>query len=276
MEKGILVMLRAFTLIACGLLVFVLSAAIVRGLPAIDAVFLTAESKNFGLEGGIFYQTLGTLILISGAAAVGLPIALGSALFQTEYLRRAPRLKKSFRVLMDALNSAPTIVFGLVGYLVFGAAFGVSWLTGAFTLAVMILPTMQSSMVEAFEALPETYREAGKSLGMGRGAIIRSILLPQCFYGAATGLFLGLARAAGETAAILFTATTFSGVTIPESASDPATTLQTHIFTLAQEGLDPRAAENAWGAALVLLTLVFVLLSAAMWIRSRLHWESAA
>ncbi|NIQ01096.1 MAG: phosphate ABC transporter, permease protein PstA, partial [Nitrospinaceae bacterium] len=103
---------------------------------------------------------------------------------------------------------------------------------------------------------------------------IRSILLPQSIFGIVTGGLLGLARAAGETAAILFTATTFAGIRLPHSWTDPVPTLQTHILVLAQEAVHPKAIAQAWGAALVLLTLVFLLIAGSLVWRNRMPMES--
>ena len=266
-----------FILTASGLLILALILAVVigKGGPAIGADFIFQESQDFGAAGGIYYQIIGTLLLMMGAAWVSLPLALGAALFQTEYLR-SPGWKQFFRHLVYSLNGVPTILFGLVGYLFFGVYLGtgISWVTGVLILAVMILPTLLVSIQEAIEALPEKYRESGLALGLSPWQQIRSIILPQSAFGVVTGVLLGLARAAGETAAIMFTATVFSGVKWPETWADPVPTLQTHILVLAQEAVHPEAVQNAWGAALVLLALVFCPIAMSLFIRNRLQMES--
>ena len=255
-------------------LVLILAEVFLRGGGALDAGFFLEESRDFGAAGGVRYQITGTLLLMVGAAALGLPLALAGALFQTEYLK-SPGLKRGLRLLIYSLNGVPTILFGLLGYLFFGIYLGagVSWLTGVLILAIMILPTIKVSVQEAIEALPENYREAGGALGLSRWQEIRSIVLPHSFFGIVTGTLLGLARAAGETAAILFTATAFSGARFPASFGDPVPTLQTHILVLAQEAVNPRAIEAAWGAGCVLLILVFSLIAASLFFRSRLSME---
>ncbi len=274
-ERIIRASLACATLTACLLLAFILTTVAWQGLPALNISFLFDESRDFGKSGGIFYQALGTLLLMAGAALLCLPVALGSVLFQTEFLKSAA-VKKFLRLLIYSLNGVPTIIFGLVGYLFFGLFLdtGVSWVTGTLILAVMILPTLHVSFQEAVETIPSAYREAGLGLGLTPWQLIRSVIVPQSVYGIVTGTLLGLARAAGETAAIMFTATTFSGVLLPESWSDPVPTLQTHILILAQEAVSPQALANAWGAGLVLLALVFVLISATLMIRTRLPMES--
>ena len=274
-ERIIRASLACATFTACLLLAFILTTILWKGLPALNISFLFEESRDFGKSGGIFYQALGTLLLMVGAALLCLPVALGSVLFQTEFLKSAA-VKKFLRLLIYSLNGVPTIIFGLIGYLFFGLLLdtGVSWVTGTLILAVMILPTLHVSIQEAVETIPSAYREAGLGLGLTPWQLIRSVIVPQSVYGIVTGNLLGLARAAGETAAIMFTATTFSGVLLPESWSDPVPTLQTHILILAQEAVSPQALANAWGAGLVLLALVFVLISATLMIRTRLPMES--
>ena len=273
-EKVVLAFIGAVTFFIVVLLVFILGIMFVKGLPAFHAGFLFEESRDFGHSGGIFYQAVGTLILMATAVLWSLPVALGSVLFQTEYL--SGKFKTFLTQLTYILNATPTILFGLVGYLFFGVYLdkGVSWLTGSLILAVMILPTLQVSFREAVEALPEKYREAGMALGFSRPSQIRRIILPQCFYGMVTGVLLGLARAAGETAAIMFTATPFSGIQWPQSFSDPVPTLQTHILVLAQEAANPDSVAQAWGAGLVLLGLVFILTLTAWAFRTRMVMES--
>ena len=273
-EKMVLAIIGTITFLIVVLLVFILATLFVKGLPAFHAGFLFEESRDFGLAGGIFYQAVGTLILMVTAVLWSLPVALGSVLFQTEYL--SGKFKTFLTQLTYILNATPTILFGLVGYLFFGVYLdkGVSWVTGSLILAVMILPTLQVSFREAVEALPEKYREAGMALGLSRPSQIRRIILPQCFYGMVTGVLLGLARAAGETAAIMFTATTFFGIQLPQSFSDPVPTLQTHILVLAQEAANPESMAQAWGAGLVLLGLVFILTLTAWAFRTRMVMES--
>jgi phosphate transport system permease protein len=268
-------MLYGFTISGCLVLALILVTVFTKGASAISLSFLFEESRNFGLEGGIFYQIAGTLILMMGAALLCLPVALGSVLFQTEFLHSLP-LKKMFRHLIYSLNAVPTIIFGLIGYLFFGVFLeaGVSWVTGVLVLAVMILPTLHVSIHEAVESIPKHYREAGLALGLSPGQQMRAIILPQSLHGIVTGTLLGLARAAGETAAIMFTATAFSGVRLPQSWTEPVTTLQTHILVLAQEAANHQALTHAWGAGLVLLTLVFILIAATLWIRSGLEMEA--
>ncbi|QPJ62269.1 MAG: ABC transporter permease subunit [Candidatus Nitronauta litoralis] len=255
--------------VGCSLLVLVLAAVLWRGHSALSIEFLFSKPGEFG-EGGIFYQVLGTLLLMAGAGILSFPIALGAALFQTEILRPG-KVSELFQLLMYSLNAVPTVLFGLIGFMVFGVWLntGVSWVTGVLILAVMILPTIQTAMRQSIEAIPEHYQEAARALGLSTWQRIMAVVFPQSAYGLVTGVLLGLARATGETAAIMFTATVFSGILIPESFNDPVLTLQTHILTLAQEAVDPNTLANAWGAGFALICIVFFLIGLSLILRSR-------
>lgn len=257
------------TVLSVMLLVSVVSVMVAKGGAVLTWEFFSQPSRSFGAEGGIRSQIMGTLILAVGAGLISLPIALGTALYQSEYL--SLRFQSVVMRLIYALNGVPTILFGLFGYLVFGLYFGlgISWLSGVLILAMMILPTLVVSIREAIESIPVQYREAGLALGMTIPQLIRTVIIPYSFHGIVTGLLLGLARATGETAAILFTATTFFGVDLPKSFNEPVTTLQTHILVLSQEAVHLSATSAVWGSALTLMVLVFCFSSGALVIRSR-------
>ncbi len=262
------------TIVSVTLLVSIVAMMVAKGATALTWEFVSQPSKSFGAEGGIRSQILGTLLLTLGAGFVSLPLALGTALYQTEYL--AQRLKAVSMRFIYALNGVPTILFGLFGYMVFGIylGLGVSWLSGVLILAMMILPTMIVSIREAIEAIPARYREAGLALGMTQAQLIRAVIVPQSLAGIITGMLLGLARATGETAAIMFTATTFSGVDLPQAINEPVTTLQTHILLLSQEAIHSSATDAVWGAALMLMVLVFCFSLGAFVVRSRLRFAA--
>ncbi|MFQ5681489.1 MAG: PstA family ABC transporter permease [Candidatus Omnitrophota bacterium] len=262
----------ATLLVTLGLLTVVLGAIVLRGIAAINLGFLIRPAEGFGQGGGIFYQIVGTVILIFAAAALSLPLALGAAIYQTQYL--SPSRQRLANTFIYGLNGVPTIIFGLFGYIFFGVflRMGVSWVSGAFILGLMILPTLVASIKEAIESIPASYRETALSLGFSPGALVKAVIIPYSRAGIITGLLLGLSRAAGETAAIMFTATAFSGARIPRTFFEPVATLQTHILVLSQAGLDPRATLNAWGAALVLVGLVFIIGLASAFIRRRANF----
>ncbi|MDB5296277.1 MAG: transporter permease, partial [Phycisphaerales bacterium] len=180
-------------------------------------------------------------------------------------------------LLLYTLNGVPSILFGLLGLIVFvkGLGWGKSWLVGGVLLGIMILPTVTVALVERIKGVPGRYVEAAAGLGMTRSQIVRSVILPQSAGGLATGLLLGLARAAGETAPIMFTATIFAGATVPRGVVEsPVLSLPYHIFILAQDSFDPAVPGKVWGSATVLLGLVFLLSLAALPVRLRAHEEA--
>lgn len=129
----------------------------------------------------------------------------------------------------------------------------------------MILPTVTIALMERIAAIPRKFREAAAALGLRESQIIRAVILPQSVGGLVTGSLLGLARAAGETAPIMFTATIFAGATMPSGIKDsPVLSLPYHIFILAQDSFDPAVGSKLWGTALTLLMLVFLLSLAAL------------
>lgn len=264
--------------IACGLLFGLVFVIAQRGLPALSWRFITEQIRQVGAEGGIFYNLVGTLILISTAIVVCAPIATGLALTHAVYVKSAAT-KSRLGLFLYTLNGIPSIVFGIFGFIVFVKYldWGKSWLIGGVLLAIMILPTVTVALIERIKALPRKYVEAASGLGLRQSQIVWSVILPQSWSGLITGSLLGLARAAGETAPIMFTATIFAGATLPHGVREsPVLSLPYHIFILAQDSFDPAVGAKLWGSALVLLALVFALSIVALPIRLRLHDEARA
>lgn len=252
----------------CSILLLMVAVILIKGLPAISLEFLTSPSKNFGAGGGIIAQIFGSMLIVFGAAVFSLPIALGTTLYQTEFLT-SPSIKKISNTLIYVLNGVPSIVFGLFG-LIFYVHFlglGISWVVGSLILGTMIIPTIIVSIKNAIESIAIEYREAGEVLGLSKWRVIGSVVLPSSLHGMVTGLLMGLARAAGETAPIMFTATVFSGILFPSSFSDPVTTLPTHMLYLSFEATNPQALLNARGSALVLLSMVFAMSIISLYVR---------
>lgn len=249
-------------------LAFLIAVIVWNGLDAISFEFLCSAARNFGAEGGILFQILGTLLLIFFAALFCFPLALGSAIFQSEYIKRS-WIKKLIETLIYGLNGVPSILFGIFGLIFFVNVLntGISWFVGSLILAMMILPTVTLAAYQSINSVPRIYRETALACGFNRWQMIVKVLLPRGIAGGITGLLLGLARAAGETAPIMFIGTAFSGVDLPDSIYEPVTALPTHILALAYQATNPQALRNAWGASLVLLGLVFLLSISALFAR---------
>lgn len=263
-------------LVACGFLVIIALAIAVRGMPAISWQFFTEQIRLVGAAGGIFYNLIGTFILIGTALVVSAPVAVGLALVHGVYLR-GHRQQERVTMLLYLLNGVPSILFGLFGLMVFVKflGWGKSWLAGGVLLGFIILPTVTVALLERIKSLPHKYVEAAAGLGLSQSQIIWSVILPQSAGGLITGSLLGLARAAGETAPIMFTATIFAGATIPRGIKEsPVLSLPYHIFILAQDSFDPSVGAKLWGTALTLLGLVLFLSLCALPLRLKIHEEA--
>jgi phosphate transport system permease protein len=266
----------ACALLAAGILVGLVTVVAMRGGPAMDWAFLTQQIRAAGSEGGIFWNLVGTSILLAAAFVICAPLAIALALLERVWLPPG-RLRSLLQGALFTMNGLPSILFGIFGFIVFvkGLGWGKSWLIGGIVLALSMLPTVTVSLIERLKAVPSSYAEAATALGMTRTQIVWSVLLPQSWNGLITGSLLGLARAAGETAPIMFTCTIFAGATWPPGIKEsPVLTLPYHIFILAQDSFDPETGSKLWGAALVLLGLVLLLSLIALPGRLKIHEEA--
>ncbi|HSI12874.1 MAG TPA: phosphate ABC transporter permease PstA [Chthoniobacter sp.] len=280
MRKALDMLLAGITalcaLVAVALLIGLVTVIAQRGGPAVTWNFLTEQIRLVGAAGGIFWNLVGTLILLATAFVACAPLAIGLALVERVWLRgEGPR--RLLRTILYTLNGVPSIVFGIFGFVVFvqWCGWGKSWLCGGLVLGFMMLPTVTVSLTERLKAIPSKYVEAAAALGLNRAQIVWAVLLPQAWGGLVTGSLLGLARAAGEVAPIMFTATIFAGATFPKGIKEsPVLSLPYHIFILAQDSFDPSVGSKLWGAALVLLALVLILSVIALPSRLKLHEEA--
>lgn len=266
---------------ACALFGVLIMAGLIyavgsRGWPAISWNFFTEQIRLVGAAGGIFYNIIGTCILLVTGLAVSTPLSLALALTHQVYLRGS-RLQQRLTMIIYVMNGVPSILFGVLGLMVFvhGLGWGKSWLSGGILLGLIMLPTVTVALIERMAALPRKYVDAAAGLGLSQSQIIRAVILPQCLGGVVTGSLIGLARVAGETAPIMFTATIFAGATIPSGVKEsPVLSLPYHIFILAQDSFDPSVGGKLWGTALTLLLMVFALSMAALPARLKLHEEA--
>jgi phosphate transport system permease protein len=262
-------------LVACALLVAIVASVLMRGGGALSLDFVLESTRAAGAAGGVADQILGTLLLVATAALVAAPSATALALAAGVHLSDAR--SRGLRRALYVMNGLPTIVLGVFGMLVFVELFGwgKSWLAGGLVLGAMIVPTVAFARLERIDAIPRERIEAAAGLGLSLAARVRSVILPESRGGMLSGLLLGLARAAGETAPILFTAVVFSGAGWPDGVREsPVLALPYHIFVLAQDSYDPAAITNLWGAAAVLLALVLGTSLLALPARLRAHEES--
>ena len=264
-------------IVACIILLAILSFIVYRGASAISWDFLTQKMSSGGAEGGILHNIIGTLILLITALAFCTPLALGLAIVHSVYLRFHP-LRSKLSLILYLMNGVPSILFGIIGMVVFiqWLGWGKSWLSGGILLALMMLPTVTITLIERISSIPKRYIDSARGLGLPVSSVIRSVILPQSVCGLITGSLLGLARAAGETAPIMFTATIFAGASLPTGVREnPVLSLPYHIFILAQDSYDPKVKANLWASALVLVAIVAILSLIALPARLKIHEEAA-
>lgn len=242
---------------------------IVKGAPAISWQFITAFPREGMKAGGIWPAIIGTVYLTLGTAIFSVPLGLGAAIYLSEY---APnnRLTRLIRLAIINLAGIPSVVYGLfgLGLFVLFLNFGISILAGSLTLSIMTLPVIISTSEEALRTVPQSFRVVSVSLGGTKWQTIQKIILPQALPGILTGIILGLERAAGETAPIMFTAASFFLPDLPGSPLAPTMALPYHLFVISTQvpGMPIRF---QFGTALVLLVFVLSMNMVATMIRSR-------
>jgi phosphate transport system permease protein len=262
------ILLGVISLIVVLPILFVVGNIVVQGIGAINWEFLTTMPRHGMKEGGIFPAIVGTLLLVLGTAVVAIPVGIGGAIYLAEYARDT-FWTRILRLAIINLAGVPSVVYGLfgLGLFVLFLQFGTSVLAGSLTLAIMTLPVIIGTAEEALRAVPGEFRLVSASLGGTRWQGIRHIVLPQALPGIITGVILGLLRAAGETAPILFTAAAFYLPRIPRSLLEPTMALPYHLYVISTQvpGMPPRV---QYGTALVLLTIVLSMNAVAAIIRS--------
>lgn len=238
-----------------------------KGLPAINWQFLSDIPRQGMRAGGIFPAIVGTIYLVLGSIIFALPIGLLAAIYLSEYARDNS-LTRIIKLAIVNLSGVPSVVYGLFGLALFVVffKFGASILSGALTLGIMILPIIITASREALESVPQSFREVSLSLGASKWQTIRHIVLPNAIPGILTGTILGLGRAAGETAPILFTVAAFYLPRLPKSIFDQAMALPYHLYVISTQV--PNVDEKIrYGTALVLLVLVLFMNLVAIIIR---------
>ena len=254
-------------------LVLICGFLLIKGLPAISWSFLTEMPRDSMTAGGILPCILGTIYLSLGTMCVAFPLGVASAVYLNEYARPG-RMLRLIRLGINNLAGVPSVVFGLFGLAFFVTFFGlgVSLLSGILTLSILVLPVIIGTAEEALKSVPQTYREASLGLGATKWQTIRLVVLPAALPGMLTGAILGLSRAAGETAAIMFTAAVYFAPKLPTSPFSDVMALPYHIYVLATAGTEiEKTRPLQYGTALVLIALVLGMNLVAIIMRARLQ-----
>jgi phosphate transport system permease protein len=249
----------------CAIVIYIL----IRGLPAISWEFLTTFPYDGVKQGGIMPAIVGTFLLTIGTAIFSVPLGIGAAIYLSEYAADN-RITRMIRISIINLAGIPSVVYGLfgLGMFVIFLQFGTSILAGSLTLSIMTIPVIISTAEEALRAVPQSFRVVSISVGATKWQTIRRIVLPQSLPGIMTGVILGLERAAGETAPILFTAAAFFLPKLPQSIFDPTMALPYHLYVISTQ-VPGMPVEIQYGTALVLITFVLGMNLIATIIRSR-------
>jgi phosphate transport system permease protein len=265
-----------FLLTLAGILVlFILGVILLdifsKGIKTISWEFLTHPPREGMTKGGIFPAILGTFVVSLITVIFAVPLGMFAAIYLHEYARPG-KMTRLIRLSIRNLSGVPSIVYGLFGVVLFVQMFkfGTSLLSAGLTLGLLTLPWTITACEEALKTVPQSYREGAFALGATKWYAIRTNVLPYAVPGMLTGVILGLSRAAGETAPILFTGAAFFIPHLPKSLFDQFMALPYHLYILAtQHQAIEKVRPIAYGTALVLLGLIFLLNLSAVWIRYR-------
>lgn len=241
----------ASAVIVFGVLLALIVYILVMGVPNLKLSLFawSYNSENLSMLPAI----INTLTMIALTLLMAVPFGIGAAIYLVEYAKRGSRLVKLVRLTAETLSGIPSIVYGLFGYLMFVLACGMdnSMLAGALTLAIMVLPTILRTTEEALQAVPDSFREGSFGLGAGKLRTVMRIVLPAAVPGIFSGIVLAIGRVVGETAALIYTAGTVTGVA--DGLLGSGRTLAVHLYCLLNEGLYTK---EAYATAVILLVFV--------------------
>ena len=262
-QMALRIVVWAAAAITVGVLVALIAYILIMGIPNLSPKLFEWEytTENVSMMPAI----INTIVMTILSLLLAVPVGIFSAIYLVEYARRGNKLVSVVRTTAETLSGIPSIVYGLFGYLMFGVAFGwgYSMLSGAFTLAIMILPSIMRTTEEALKAVPDSYREGSFGLGAGRLRTVFVVILPSAMPGILAGIILGIGRITGETAALIYTAGTVAGIPTTQIGNFPildvlasGRTLAIHMYALLNEGL---YMEQAYATAVVLLVMVLLI-----------------
>ena len=246
-------------------LVLIVGYILIKGIPHLTPELFAWKyiSNNVSMLPSIINTFLMTLLSL----LVCVPLGIGAAIYLTEYAKRGSKLVKLVRMTAETLSGIPSIIYGLFGSLFFVVALkmGLSLLSGALTLSIMVLPTIMRTTEEALLAVPDSYREGSFGMGAGRLRTTFKVVLPSAVPGILSGVILAVGRIVGETAALIYTAGTVAKV--PDSLLDSTRTLAVHMYTISTEGL---YIDQSYATAVVLLVVVLGINALSTFIAKRI------
>jgi phosphate transport system permease protein len=242
------------SILTIAVLVFIIGFILVRGIPNLSPKLF--ELKYTTENVSLFPALVNTLIIVVVSLIIAVPLGIFSAVYLTEYAKKGSQLVKVIRITAETLSGIPSIIYGLFGMLFFVIALkmGYSILSGALTLAIMILPLIMRTTEEALLAVPISYREGSYGLGAGKMRTVFKIVLPSAMPGILAGVILGIGRIVGETAALIYTAGSVAA--IPKSLKSSGRTLAVHMYAISTEGI---YVNEAYATAVVLIVVVVII-----------------
>ena len=246
------VLMITATALTVALVLFIVGYVLVNGIPNITWELLSTKPSYLNDRVGILPDILNTIYIVIATLIVVLPLGVGAAIYLTEYAKNK-KIVAAIEYAAETLSGIPSIIYGLVGMLIFANNFGTSLLAGALTLVIMNLPTIMRTTQESLKTVPQSYREGAFGLGAGKWRVIRTVVLPGCVDGIITGCILSVGRILGESAALLFTAgiahnlnDIFTGIVSPGS------TLTVALYVYAKE-------EGEFGVAVAIAAILLLL-----------------
>ncbi|MCD8363687.1 MAG: phosphate ABC transporter permease PstA [Lachnospiraceae bacterium] len=258
------VLVWAAALITVAVLLLLIGYILIKGVPNLKPSLFAWKYTTDNVS--MMPAIINTLIMTFLSLLIAVPLGVFSAIYLVEYARRGNKLVRIVRMTTETLSGIPSIVYGLFGYLMFGVAlhWGYSMMSGALTLAIMVLPSVMRTTEEALKAVPDSYREGSYGLGAGKLRTVFVVLLPSAMPGILSGVILAIGRITGETAALIYTAGTVAG--IPKNLFSSGRTLAIHMYALLNEGL---YMEESYATAVVLLVMVLLINALSSFIAKR-------
>ena len=236
------------------LTLFIVAYVLVKGIPNLSWQFLTTKPSYLSGNIGILPDILNTVYIVIATLIIVIPLGVGAAVYLTEYAS-SKKLVAVIEYAAEALSGIPSIIYGLVGMLMFAGTFGTSLMAGALTLVIMNLPTILRNTQESLKTVPQSYREGAFGLGAGKWRVVRTVVLPGCVDGVITGCILSVGRILGESAALLFTAGFAHALNgFFEGLGSAGATLTVALYVYAKEQGEFGV---AFGIAAILLVLSF-------------------
>lgn len=250
-------------ILTAALVLFLLCYVLIKGLPNISWEFLSGKPSYLEDKIGILPDILNTLYIMVATLVIVLPLGVGAAIYLSEYAENK-RIVTAIEYAAETLSGIPSIIYGLVGMLIFSNNIGKNLMAGALTLAIMNLPTIMRTTQESLKTVPQSYREGAFGLGAGKWRVIRTVVLPGCVDGIVTGCILSVGRILGESAALLFTAGFAHSLNgFIEGLSRSGATLTVALYVYAKEEGE---FEAAFAIAAVLMILTLLINLSATWV----------